>query len=225
MIAPLTRTATPEQVRAIWQNRYTAKDYDASRDVSKEDLDAILESAHLSASSMGMEPWHFLVLRRDTPLFDAVVAHCWGYHASPSHLVLLLGRDGQAFTTRSDYVAHIHVDVQERDPEKLDARYDTLEHFLRADLGLTSDDAVNGWVDRQVYIALGSMLISSAMLGVDSTAVEGLTVSAVEDVLVRSGVLDRDEFHLVCALELGYTSREGHRDKTRRPLDEVVTRL
>ena len=101
MIAPLTRTATPEQVRAIWQNRYTAKDYDASRDVSKEDLDAILESAHLSASSMGMEPWHFLVLRRDTPLFDAVVAHCWGYHASPSHLVLLLGRDGQAFTTRS----------------------------------------------------------------------------------------------------------------------------
>lgn len=222
MLPQIKRSATPGEVVALMKNRYTAKAYDPHRHVSAEDIHAIVESGRLSASSMGLEPWHFLVLR-PSPLWQAVIDHCWGYHPQPSHLVVLLGRNASHFTTHSEYVRHIHCDVQGRDPGALEARYETIERFLRHDLGLTSDEAVTGWVDRQVYIALGSMLIAAARLGVDSTAIEGMSVADVERALVEAGCFDPEDYHVVCALALGYTSRPAHRDKTRRQTQEVVT--
>lgn len=224
MLSPITPTATPDEVRALWARRYTAKALDPCRPVAEDDLDAILESARLSASSMGMEPWHFLVLTPG-PLFTAVTTHCWGYHPQASHLVILLGRNPDHFTSPGEYVRHIHVDVQGRDPEDLPARYDQIRRFLTQDLALSSDESVRGWIDRQVYIALGSMIMSAAMLGVDATPIEGLAVREVERALVEADTFDPAEYHLVSALALGHTSREAHRPKTRRDPSEVITRL
>lgn len=221
---PLTPWTTPDEVRALWRRRYTAKALDPSRRVGDDELDAILTSAHLSASSMGMEPWHFVVLTPG-PLFEAVTTHCWGYHPQASHLIVLLGRNASHFLTPGDYVRHIHVDVQGRDADSVEERGARLLALLREDLGLVSDDAVTGWVDRQVFIALGSMLASAAMLGVDSTAIEGLDARAVSGALVDAGAFNPDDYHVVCALALGYTSRAHHRAKTRRDIAEVVTHL
>lgn len=224
MLPPITRSAAASDVRALFERRYTAKSYDPARSVGEDDLEAILTSARLSASSMGLEPWHFLVLSRGD-LMDALTAHCWGYHPHASHLVVLLGRNCEHFRSGSAYIEHIHCDVQGRERAKLEERYEAIERFLADDLGLASEDAITGWVDRQVYIALGSMLVSSAMLGVDSTAIEGLKVDEVSRALVEAGAFDPKEYHVVCALALGYTDREAHRDKTRRPESEVITRL
>ncbi|MFC1519444.1 nitroreductase family protein, partial [Pseudomonadota bacterium] len=46
-------------------NRYTAKRYDPSKRVSKEDLAVICEAMRLSASSINSQPWKFIVLESD----------------------------------------------------------------------------------------------------------------------------------------------------------------
>lgn len=225
---PITRTRSPQQVLNLFRHRYTAKSFDPNRVVSDEDMRVIVESGRLSPSSMGLEPWHFIIAKAGD-LTEELTPHCWGVHPHPSHWVLLLGRNPRAFTNtgsdRDPYVGHLHCDIQGRDPSKVDARYQHVKHLLEEDLQLRGDAAVTGWVDRQVYLAMESMLLSAAMLGVDSTPVEGLKVEAVERILVERGLLDPTQFHFVALITFGYTDRAEHRPKTRRPWDEVVTEI
>ena len=55
-----------EEMRALlrdtFNNRYTCKGYDPQKKVSDEDFEIIMEVARLSPSSMGLEPWKFVLL-------------------------------------------------------------------------------------------------------------------------------------------------------------------
>ena len=65
------------------------------------------------------------------------------------------------------------------------------------------------------------MLTAAAMLGIDSTPMEGFNTQKVEAVLVEEGILDPDHFGLSCMVAFGYKNRE-HRPKTRRAMEEVL---
>ena len=43
--------------------RHATKEFDESKKISDEDFDIILETARLSPSSMGIEPWKFMVIQ------------------------------------------------------------------------------------------------------------------------------------------------------------------
>lgn len=223
-LPPLKPTLNAKQLVEVFQKRYTCKEYDPQRPVSAEDIDAILSVAHLSESSMGQEPWHFLVLENG-PLLEEILPSCWGAHPGASHWVFLLSRQAQHFEPGSEYIQHIHTDVQGRDPEKVTERGQAIEKFFYHDLGLDGPAGVNAWIDRQVYIALGNMLSAAALLGVDATAIEGMVYADVERILLQHKLYDPEEYRLSCLVSFGYTSRDLHRPKTRRPLDEVVTRV
>ena len=58
----------------------------------KEDFETILESGRLSPSSLGLEPWKFVVIQ-DQALRDELKAHSWGAAKqldTASHFVLIL---------------------------------------------------------------------------------------------------------------------------------------
>ncbi|EVJ31836.1 hypothetical protein U031_02080 [Staphylococcus aureus WAMC6071] len=43
--------------------RHATKQFDPQKKVSKEDFETILESGRLSPSSLGLEPWKFVVIQ------------------------------------------------------------------------------------------------------------------------------------------------------------------
>ena len=43
--------------------RHATKEFDESKRISDENFDIILETARLSPSSMGIEPWKFMVIQ------------------------------------------------------------------------------------------------------------------------------------------------------------------
>lgn len=220
---PIKRTMEPADLVEVFKKRYTCKSYDPQLSVSDDDMDALLEVARLSPSSMGLEPWHFLVYERGEKL-DQFLPFCWGYRPEPSHVVAILARRYEHFRPGSDYVRHIHEDVQAMPADALEARYEKIEAFLHDHLGLKNEEwGVQGWADRQCYIALGNLMTGAALLGIDSTPIEGLEVEKVQQVMVEQGAFDPAEYHLVCLIAFGYTNREKHRPKTRRPKSEVVT--
>ncbi len=55
-------TVTREEALEIFARRRATRAYDPDRRVSDEDFAAILEFARLSPSSVGTEPWKFLVI-------------------------------------------------------------------------------------------------------------------------------------------------------------------
>ena len=94
--------------------------------------------------------------------------------------------------------------------------------FREVDFGLNNDPRVGfEWAARQCYIALGNMMTTAAMLGVDSCAIEGFNIQELEELLTRENVLDPRHFGVACVVVFGYRARDP-RPSTRRPAAEVI---
>lgn len=92
--------------------RHAAKQFDPQKKVSKGDFETILESGRLSPSSLGLEPWKFVVIQ-DQALRDELKAHSWGAAKqldTASHFVLIFARKN--VTSRSPYVQHMLRDIK-----------------------------------------------------------------------------------------------------------------
>lgn len=92
--------------------RHATKQFDPQKKVSKEDFETILESGRLSPSSLGLEPWKFVVIQ-DQALRDELKAHSWGALKqldTASHFVLIFARKN--VTSRSPYVQHMLRDIK-----------------------------------------------------------------------------------------------------------------
>ena len=73
----------------------------------------------------------------------------------------------------------------------------------------------------QRYIALGNVLISAAMIGIDSTPIEGFPYATIEALLAEKGLFDTKEFKLSVMAAFGYRKQEP-RTKTRQSFEQVV---
>lgn len=92
--------------------RHATKQFDPQKKVSKEDFETILESGRLSPSSLGLEPWKFVVIQ-DQALRDELKAHSWGAAKqldTASHFVLIFARKN--VTSKSPYVQHMLRDIK-----------------------------------------------------------------------------------------------------------------
>lgn len=55
----MTQEAIQEQIRQALDHRIAVRVYDENRDISRQDMDVILDAAWLSPSSVGLEGWRF----------------------------------------------------------------------------------------------------------------------------------------------------------------------
>ena len=94
-------TVTREEALEIFARRRATRAYDPDRRVNDEDFAAILEFARLSPSSVGTEPWKFLVIQ-DPELREKLKPIAWGMAGqldAASHLVVLLAKKGLRYDT------------------------------------------------------------------------------------------------------------------------------
>jgi nitroreductase len=123
--------------------------------------------------------------------------------------------------------------VTEEDAEKFINLVASTRHVPVASLKGYNDlivgDLVNGprsawvreWSARQTYIALGSLLTSAALLGIDTCPIEGLDPAKYDEVLG----LPEKGFSAVCTCALGYRSPNdnyAHYAKVRFPINELI---
>lgn len=111
--------------------RHATKQFDPQKKVSKEDFETILESGRLSPSSLGLEPWKFVVIQ-DQALRDELKAHSWGAAKqldTASHFVLIFARKN--VTSRSPYVQHMLRDIKKYEAQTIPAveqKFDAFQH-------------------------------------------------------------------------------------------------
>lgn len=210
-------------LRDTFNNRYTCKGYDRQKKVSDEDFDTIMEVARLSPSSMGLEPWKFVLLN-NRDLRNKIKPYSWGAEVSldgASHFVLILARKAADLKADSAYIEYIMNDIQHFTDDLRVKRKKKLKSFQEEDLRLTNDRAIFDWACKQTYIPLANMLTAAAMLGIDSTPIEGFNTEKVEAVLIEEKILDPDHFGLCTMIAFGHKNRD-HRPKTRRKINEIL---
>jgi nitroreductase len=195
--------------------RRAIKKFDVTKKVSDTDLKTILESANLSPSSYGLEPWKFIVVTN--PEMRAKL-RAVGYDqpkiTDASHLIVVTQRtDGETLST----------ELLERTAASQNIKVEELSDFKKMIEGALSYKTVgtvrDSWFAKQTYIALGVMIETASLLGIDNGPMEGFDAAAVNEILE----LPAKNLFAVTMLTLGYRdTSEQLSPKVRREYADVV---
>lgn len=212
---------TRQQALDIFRRRVSTRYYDPARKISAEDFAAILDFGRLSPSSVGSEPWKFLVIQNQD-LREKIKPVAWGMQSSiteASHLVILLAKKHARYDT--PFFSEL-MDRRGFTPEQRAAALERYRSFQIHDIAIADDErALFDWASKQSYIALANMLTGAAMLGIDSCPIEGMNYAAVEHILAQAGLLDPTEYGVSVAATFGYRARDIQ-PKPRRDAAETV---
>ena len=160
--------------------RYATKQFDTNRKISAPDWAALEEALLLTASSGGLQPWKFIVVT-DPALRTRLRPASYGQAqvTDASHLVVFASKNN---FSEADVDAHIkHVaEVQDAPIEALGPLRGML---LGGIVNAQDETARNAWARNQAYIALGNLLTSAALLGIDACPMEGFDRAQYDEIL------------------------------------------
>lgn len=173
-------SSTPTQVVQQLNWRYATKQFDPDLTISDEVWAALEQSLVLAPSSFGLQPWKFFVVRNPA-LRQQLREHAWGQAqvTDASHLVVLAIKKDIGAPEVDQFVERMAT-VQQVPAETLGGYGSMVKGFLAAPPYPLSMD---GWATRQVYIALGFLMYSAAMLEVDTCPMEGFNPAKFDELL------------------------------------------
>lgn len=186
--------------------RYTTKGgYDKSKRIAADDLAVIKEAIRLSASSINSQPWKFIVIESDAAkqrFSDTFKeeSHINKPHATrASHIILFANKIRY---DENDYSKVVDIDVSSGrlPPEKAEK---TIAKVGFAKQFFDENGSNKQWTKAQTYIALGNVLHTLARLKIDSTPMEGIDVSAVNQMFAQE---IGEDYECSFALAMGYHS-------------------
>tara|TARA_R110000823_G_scaffold94165_3_gene206002 strand:- start:1672 stop:2346 length:675 start_codon:yes stop_codon:yes gene_type:complete len=220
-----TPNISKKEIINAFQFRHATKEFDATKKVSNSDMDFILETAHLSPSSFGFEPWHFIVVQ-DKELREALKPVAWGAPVkldTASHFVLGLSMKAPMTKWDSDYIMSMMKDVKQLPAEVIEMYSKFYREFQERDFNLDNDKKLFDWASKQTYIALGNMMTSAALIGIDSCPIEGFHQEKAEALLQEKFGVDTEKYGLSYMAAFGYRKAAPEFPKTRRDFEEIVT--
>ncbi len=201
--------------------RYATKAFDPNKKISEKDFDTLLEALRLSPSSMGLQPWRFVVVR-DPALREQLkpAISNKGHVTDSSHLIALcvIKDINEAYLHQClDFIMH----ERNLKPENMTAIKERYIGLLSA----KSDAERKAWITAQVYIALGVILTTCAMMEIDACPVEGFDSKMADKILG----LDKYGIESRVLVPVGY--RLAEKDflvglkKVRYPKEQVIIEL
>ncbi len=210
---------SPQQLLAALNWRCAVKRFDPARAIPAETWQALEQALVLAPSSFNLQPWKFLVVE-DKLLRQQLGAAAWNQPqvTEASHFVVFTGL---RTATVADVDRMIATTAAHRGvPVAYLARYrQVIADFVTK--GWAARDG-GGWNARQVYIALGQFMTAAALLGVDTSPLEGIDTLAYDRILG----LEQTRHTALCGCAVGYraASDTAAAAKWRYPSGEMLER-
>ena len=181
--------------------RYATKTFDATKKIPEATWKTLEETLVLSPSSFGLQPYRFLVVK-DPEIRAQLKPHSWNQTqvVDASHYVVLAGRTAMTEAEIDLYLDRV-VHVRGIPRESLDGYRGMMYGSL---LSPGAEARIPHWAALQAYIALGNLMTSAALLGVDTCAIEGFVPAEYDAIL---GLKEHGYAPVVCCA-LGYRSAE-----------------
>lgn len=180
--------------------RHAVKAYDATKKVSEENIDKIIEAARLAPTSSGLQPFKLIVVK-DQAIKDQLAAGALNPECMRdcSHVLIFAAWDRYT-AERIDTIYDFTTDEREL-PR---GRFESYTNKLK-DIYLNQPAELNfAHTARQTYIALGFALAQAAELKVDTTPAEGFSNEVVDKVLN----LEKYGLKSVSLMYVGYADAE-----------------
>lgn len=213
-----------QEILDAFQFRHATKEFDPNKKITDSDFEFILEAGRLSPSSVGYEPWKFLVVQ-NRKLREKLREVSWGAQGqlpTASHFVLILARTIKDTKYDSKYVEDQMLNVKQFPPEIFAQIKERYKSFQEDDLHLLENErAIFDWACKQTYIALGNMMTAAAQIGIDSCPIEGFDFDKVQAILEEAGLLEEGHLGVSVMVAFGYRAKEP-RPKRRKNLEDIV---
>lgn len=197
--------------------RYAVKVFDPTKKVSEADFHTILESGRLAPSSVGLEPWKFIVVK-NTELRQKMRAASYDQPkvTDASHLIVIAHR------TDAEHLTPELIARTAKAQSKSEGDLEGLKQMSDGSIAgrSASPDMLQGWLAAQTYIPLGMMMETAALLNVDTCPMEGFDPNQIDEILG----LKAKNLHATTILAVGYRGDDHYANlpKTRRAFEEVV---
>lgn len=214
-----------EAIRKALHFRHAAKSYNPNQKIPASDFQLILEAAQFSPSSYGFELWDIIVIQDKKILEAFLQAGTWGAKGTlltASHFVVLTAKTGDELRASSQRIDHVLKDIKHMSDASARGMVDKYLDWQKNDFDLNSPELLHQWAARQAYIALGNMMTVAAMRGIDSQPIEGYNRQNITNILSNHALLNAETDLPVVMVSFGYRSTDQP-EKTRRPLEEIVT--
>ncbi len=205
-----------KEISSALEWRYGAKVFN-TQPLDSESLNSIIESARMAPGAYGLQPYRIIRVI-DGEVRSKLKDAAYGQPKvtdSPELIVLAKRTDiGENFI--HEYMSNISntrgIDI---------ANLSGFENMIKGDILSRDASNINAWADRQSYIALGMMLETAALLGVDAGPMEGFNNSAVDEILSLADM----GLSSLCMISLGYrdpSDEYASHKKVRVPVEEFV---
>ena len=214
-------TITKQQVLEGFHYRVSTRNYDPNRKISDDDFNYILELGRLSPSSVGSEPWQFLVIQ-SKDVREKLKPVSWGMATQiddASHIVAILAKKNARYDSEfmRDSMVRRGLTAEQQTFALEKYRKFQTEDMMIAD----SQRSLFDWASKQTYIALANMLTGAALVGIDSCPIEGFNYTEVNKILAETGAFDPNEWGVSVMATFGYRAKEI-KPKARKPIEDIV---
>jgi nitroreductase / dihydropteridine reductase len=215
-------------IACIVKSRYSTKAYDPERRIDAERVRQLQTLLRFAPSSTNSQPWHF-VIAATTDARENIARACTGPYGAneakvlnASHVVVLCARND----LDEEHLQRVLQQEQEDGRFKRESDRETVQRVrgFYVDMHRNGLNDMQHWMEKQVYLALGFLLLGAASLEIDATPIEGFDRGILDETL---GLGDQGLRSVVLAA-LGYRSADDFNaalPKSRLPEDELFTLL
>ena len=187
-----------DQIMKALNWRYATKQFDGTKKVPEETLNTLLESIRLAPSSFGLQPWKIVVVT-NPEVRTKLKAAAWNQAqiTDASHLLVFASKtdlDAQYI----DMFISVTAKTRGQDLKELDG----FRQMLLGSVKAKGPESVSIWNARQAYIALGFLLETAALMGIDACPMEGFDPKQFDEILG----LKAKGFTAVALAPIGYRS-------------------
>lgn len=184
-------------LQQIIHQRYATKKYNPNKKIPEDQIEQLVELLQYSPTSINSQPYHFIVTGTPTGKKRIASSMNSGFYTynrdkvvNASHSIIICSKTDIDRTYLTKTIEKAYHDGRIESLEKVEQMVNQYMGFI--DLHNNVEKDAQNWMAKQCYIALGNLLLGAAMLGIDTTPIEGFD----------SEILDK-EFNLT---EQGYMS-------------------
>ena len=214
-------TINNEQLLSRLNWRYATKQFDNTRKISPADWATLEDALLLTPSGGGLQPWKFIVVT-DHAIRARLTPASYGQAQikDASHLIVFAAK--QNFN-EADVDAHLK-NLAAIQGSPVEALAPLRGMLVGSVVKALHETARNAWARNQAYIALGNLVNSAALLGIDVCPMEGFDRAQYDE------ILDLKAQGLASAViaTLGYrlpTDKYAHAPKVRFSKEQVFIRI
>jgi len=201
--------------------RYATKKFNSGMNLSESKMDVLKQAIQFAPTSYGLQPFQ-VVFVKNPEIREKLKAASWGQSQITDSSVLAV------FTRKKDvnesevdsfienivntrgvpkemlvqYEAMMKGTINSLDESQKSSWIDKQEAMMKGTINSLDESQKSSWIDKQIYIALGFLLNTAAVIDVDTCPMEGFDRTQYDEIL---GLTETTSV-VVCAL--------GYRDET-----------